>query len=171
MYENIKSRISFQGQISDYFSCNDGLRQGENLSPFLFAIYLNDLENFFVDKNITGLSTISQEIEEKLYMYLKLFILLYADDTVLMAESATDLQKQLDWFCEYCKVWKLKVNIKKTKVMIFSNGRMPRCEFTYDSQKLDIVKEFVYLGVVFFFPWLRITDEGSIPEMRIWSIL
>ena len=40
MYENIKSRTSFQGQISDYFSCNNGLRQGENLSPFLFAIYL-----------------------------------------------------------------------------------------------------------------------------------
>ena len=37
MYENIKSRISFQGQISDYFSCNNGLRQGGNLSPFLFA--------------------------------------------------------------------------------------------------------------------------------------
>ena len=108
MYENIKSRISFQGQISDYFSCNNGLRQGENLSPFLFAIYLNDLEQFFSDKDISGLSTISDELEEKLFVYLKIFILLYADDTVLMAETATDLQTQLNWFCKYCKLWKLK---------------------------------------------------------------
>ena len=149
MYDDIKSRILFQGEISEYFSCNNGLRQGENLSPFLFAIYMNDLEKYFLDKNITGLSTIGQELEDKLFIYLKLFILLYADDTVLMAESGDDLQNQLDWFCEYCKQWKLKVNIDKTKVMVFSNGRMPKCRFKLESQNIEIVKEFVYLGVVF----------------------
>ena len=149
MYDDIKSRILFQGEISEYFSCNNGLRQGENLSPFLFAIYMNDLEKYFLDKNITGLSTIGQELEDKLFIYLKLFILLYADDTVFMAESGADLQNQLDWFCEYCKQWKLKVNIDKTKVMVFSNGRMPKCRFKLESQNIEIVKEFVYLGVVF----------------------
>ena len=29
----------------------------------------------------------------------------------------------------------------------------------------------ISLGTFSFFLWLRITDEGSIPEMRIWSIL
>ena len=32
-----------------------------------------------------------------------------------------------------------------------------------------------FLGITFhlftYFVWLRITDEGSVPEMRIWSIL
>jgi hypothetical protein len=45
-----------------------------------------------------------------LHVYLKLFVLLYADDTVLFSDSASDLQLQLNIFCEYCNIWKLKVN-------------------------------------------------------------
>jgi hypothetical protein len=45
---------------------------------------------------------------------LKLFIILYADDTVILSESESDLQAQLDAFHEYCLTWKLKVNIDKT---------------------------------------------------------
>jgi hypothetical protein len=46
------------------------------------------------NKNITGLQTISDELENNLDIYLKLFILLYADDTALLAETANDLQTQ-----------------------------------------------------------------------------
>jgi hypothetical protein len=46
MYQNIKSRIVYNNAVSDFFDCNNGVRQGENLSPFLFSIYLNDLEQF-----------------------------------------------------------------------------------------------------------------------------
>jgi hypothetical protein len=38
-------------------------------------------------ENLPGLKTISEKIEENLNIYLKLFVLLYADDTVIMAES------------------------------------------------------------------------------------
>ena len=48
-------------------------------------------------------------------MYRKLFVLLYADDTVLLAETADDLQHQLYCFELYCETWKLKVNATKTK--------------------------------------------------------
>jgi hypothetical protein len=49
------------------------------------------------------LKTISEKIEENLNIYLKLFVLLYADDTVIVAESREDLQAQLNVFGEYCK--------------------------------------------------------------------
>ena len=45
MYKDIKSNSK-----SDYFPCDNGVRQGENLYPFLFAMFLNDLEDFFFRK-------------------------------------------------------------------------------------------------------------------------
>ena len=43
MYQNIKSCVSINGELSAFFSCDRGVRQGENLSPALFSIYLNEL--------------------------------------------------------------------------------------------------------------------------------
>ena len=55
----------------------------ENLSPFLFAIYFNDLEDFLYSNKLKGLSFISTKLESELNVYLKLFVLLYADYTIL----------------------------------------------------------------------------------------
>ena len=49
-----------------------------------------------------------------------------SDDTVLMAKSSADLQNQLNSFQNYCSIWKLKVNTDKSKVMIFSRGKLLR---------------------------------------------
>jgi hypothetical protein len=42
-----------------------------------------------------------------------------------MAESAVDLQKQLDSFSDYCDIWRLKVNVEKSKIVVFSQGSTP----------------------------------------------
>ena len=52
MYENVKSCIMLNGQKSDFFACKTDVRQGENLSPFLFYVFLNDLEKFFSGSGI-----------------------------------------------------------------------------------------------------------------------
>ena len=119
MYNSINSCIVYNDNKSDFFSSEVGVRQGDNLSPFLFAVFLKDLEQFMEDKNITGLESISCELEAQLEIYLKMFALLYADDTVLMSEIANGLQTLLNIFYEYSKLWKLKVNIDKTKIMVF----------------------------------------------------
>ena len=149
MYNQIKSRISHNNEISDYFNRDNGVRQGENMSPFLFSIYLNDLHGFLLNANLEGLSTVSDMIEMKLGQYLKLFTLLYADDTVLMAESAEDLQTQLNSFNDYCKKWNLKVNVDKTKIIIFGSRNAGNLEFKYNDRVIDIVNEFNYLGIMF----------------------
>lgn len=100
MYMGIKSLVKLNGIAFNFFECNVGVRQGENLSPFLFSLYINDLENFLLEKNIVGLQSISNEIENELLLHLKLLILFYADDTVIMAESTEDLQNALNEF--YC---------------------------------------------------------------------
>ena len=55
MYQNIKSKVTNDEGSSQFFDCNVGVRQGENLSPFLFSIFLNDLEWYLVSKNVSSL--------------------------------------------------------------------------------------------------------------------
>ena len=76
--------------------------------------------------------------------------MLYADDTVIFAESAPELQAALNAMYLYCETWKLNVNASKTNVVIFSKSRNPEnLQFTYNNEKLSSVEEFQYLGTLF----------------------
>ena len=72
---------------------------------------------YLENSNVTGLKTLSDELEQELGYYVKLFQIMYADDAVLLAESASNLHSMLNIF-RNCIKWKLKVNIDKAKVMI-----------------------------------------------------
>jgi len=45
IYNNVKSCVKLHGQFSDFYYINIGLLQGEALSPFLFSLFINDIEN------------------------------------------------------------------------------------------------------------------------------
>ena len=45
-------------------------------------------------------------------------LLLYADDLILMSESASGLQEQLDALASFCEQRQLAVNLSKTKVVV-----------------------------------------------------
>ena len=47
-------------------------------------------------------------------------ILKYADDLIIMSTSRDDLQKCLDNLAIYCEKWKLDLNTKKTKIVLFN---------------------------------------------------
>ena len=66
-----------------------------------------------------------------------------------MAESADELPHALSAFQIFCSYWKLKVNVDKTKIRVFSKGSMLKTKFYYDNLVIENVKEFKYLGVVF----------------------
>ena len=51
MYDNIRSCVMLNQKISENFVCNMGVRQGENLSPLLFAFYVNDIESKLLEYN------------------------------------------------------------------------------------------------------------------------
>jgi hypothetical protein len=119
LYDNAKSCIKNNDKFSSFFRCDIGVMQGENLFPFLFVIYLNDLEQFFVENNVNDLENIRNMCSENLDIFIKLFSLLYADDTTILSEIEADMQYALSIFEKYCHQWKLKVNLQKTKVIIF----------------------------------------------------
>jgi hypothetical protein len=109
----------YNGGQSDSFPCLTGVRQGENLYHFLFSIFLNDL---FLSIWGIPLENIRDKLESELRVYYKLFVILYADDTVILSESKDGLQKALDIVESYCEIWKLQGNVNKTKVMILRTG-------------------------------------------------
>ena len=119
IYNNNKSRIVVNGAKSNYFSCYTGVRQGENLSPLLFSLFINDVESFFVD---TGLNIL--HLDDNVYDNLiKVFLMLYADDTAIFSNNAQGLQKGLDCLHLYCNRWKLSVNVEKTRIVIFGKSK------------------------------------------------
>lgn len=51
--------------------------------------------------------------------FLKLFTILYAVGTALLAESEEVLQSQLNSLSDYCSMWKQKVNTERSKIVVF----------------------------------------------------
>jgi hypothetical protein len=55
----------------------------------------------------------------------KIGILLYADDTVLIAENENDLKLLLDILNTWCKHKALNVNFERSKIVHFRNPSVP----------------------------------------------
>ena len=146
MYNNIKSKVMTSEGISDSFECLVDVSQGENLSPFLFSIFLNDMESYLSSQGINGVSY--ERVIDGLRIYVKIFILLYADDTVIFCDSAAELQEALNAFKVYCDTWKLKIHTGKTKIMIIGKGRRTNGpDFKIGDDLLEQVDEYKYLGL------------------------
>ena len=86
MYETVKSVIKYNNNFSRSFDVNNGVKQGDPLSPILFIFFINDLVN-----NIKP----NSELDLFFIDNLPLFALLYADAVVFL-KSSNGLQNMLD---------------------------------------------------------------------------
>ena len=106
----------------------------------LFNIYLSDICNIFND----DCAPVSLNNN-------KLNCLLYADDMVLISQNASGLQQCLNKISCYFDKWKLKLNINKTKILIFnkSGKKIKGYKFIYKGRTIETAKSYQYLGLVF----------------------
>ena len=79
--------------------------------------------------------------------------MLYADDTIIMAENPYQLQLALNSLNDYCTTWKLKINISKSKIIRFTKRRTPnfRYEWKLNGEIVELVESYVYLGTTISF--------------------
>ena len=81
---------------------------------------------------------------------LSIFMLLFADDLVLISKTPDGLQALLDKLYNYCIDWQLNVNLNKTKIVVFSKRISKQdCVFLYGIDTIEIVESYVYLGILF----------------------
>ena len=76
---------------------------------------------------------------------------MFADDIVLMSETADGLQNCINRLQGYCNKWNLTLNTHKNQVLIFNKGglRLKKFKFYYEHDVLEITQSYCYLGIVF----------------------
>ena len=61
LYDSAKSCVKMNGKLSYHSKYNIGMRQGENLSPLLFAIFLNDFD-YSISRKYSGLNLLVDDV-------------------------------------------------------------------------------------------------------------
>ena len=93
IYQSPKSSVQLCNKLSQWFPVTAGVRQGDSLSPTLFAIYINDLSELIKNAE-AGVYVGGQQLH----------MLMYADDIVLVAPDVHKSQQQLDILSSWCKI-------------------------------------------------------------------
>ena len=115
-----------------------GVMQEECLSPTLFAAYINEIERLMNNVDEMGVHVNG----------VKISVIMYADDLVLIAKNKHGLQLGMNGLYEYCMENDLTLNTNKSHLMQVSRKKSTNLPKIYYKEKpLTLVDSFRYLGV------------------------
>ena len=114
LYENSKARVTVEDKLTECFEVQQGVRQGCPLSPWLFNIFL-DMVVWEARAQFKGRVCLDN---------CTIQLLMFADDTVLLAETEGDLQHCVREFGEAVKWHRLAMNTEKTTTMVTSRKQV-----------------------------------------------
>ena len=165
LYSNVHARLIVDGELTEPFEYNSGVKQGCKLAPTLYGIYAAALlwlayktfghqhtikVRFRYDGNLFDLRRLKSK--SKIFMkYIR--EAQYADDIAIFSDSSTGMQLLLSAYNDMAKKMGLSINITKTETICIG----PLVDFYIDGEKLKNVKRFKYLGSF-------VTDDCSMKE-------
>ena len=135
-------KVLYSGKETQSFKLENGIPQGDVLSPTLFSIYIND----FIDI----LNASKDEIDSVRLFDLELSPLIYADDILLMSESMRGLNSQFKILCKFCAENGLCINYEKTKIMTENfTTNIDKFEVSLNGKQIsiEVVDKYKYLGM------------------------
>ncbi len=138
MYSKIKACVKHNEGYTDSFPVSVGTRQGCNLSPALFNVFVNDLPGILDELQCNQPEMVNRKISS----------LLYADDLILFSHTPNGLQKLIFATEHFCNKWQLTINVNKTKILVAFKRNTKDQTFILYNQKIEIVSQFCYLGVI-----------------------
>jgi hypothetical protein len=115
-----------------------GVREGSPLSPLLFSIYAEAMMLEAMEDIEEGVRVGGEPLKD----------VRFADDQGMVASTEQGLQKVMNRLNETAKRYDMKINVKKTKVMVVSREEGKAVNLTIDGHKVEQVKTFKYLGVI-----------------------
>jgi hypothetical protein len=109
----------------------------------LFSLFINELTIQVIRNGRHGV-TLSVDA-------FQLFIMLLADDVVLLSETVVGLQTQLNSLCDAASSLQLKVNLSKSNIIVFRKGGYlaARERWFYNGVIMPVVNAYKYLGILF----------------------
>lgn len=120
-----------------------GVRQGCNLSPMLFNLFIEMAIREVKMSDVGGVKINGNRIK----------LVRFADDIALVAESEEELTQFLSIMNNIFISYDMKINKKKTKVLVCSREPI-FTNITIEGEKIEQVNTFTYLGS-------RITSDGK----------
>ena len=160
LHESMQGRLLADGELTEPFDINTGVKQGCVLAPLLFALYLTAVlydafgstsSGIFIRFRLTGGIFNLQRLRAHTKTHDE-FVreLLFADDTALLSHSQAELQLLTNLFASACKNFGLTINIAKSDVLYQPPPSVPYVEphVNIDNVPLSSVTRFTYLGSV-----------------------
>ena len=138
MYSRLTSCVKIGDKITEFFLSEVGTRQGCNLSPMIFNLFINELPKLLLHANTDPILLEGKEVP----------ILMYADDVVILSKSAMGLNRALNVLHVFCQKWKLRINTSKTTVLIFNARKWDKFKFFLGNNLIAIKDTYTYLGFI-----------------------
>ena len=136
LYKNQVAVIEV-GKEKEVAEIRKGVRQGCALSPVMFNLYIEEAMNQLKTKENLGVQIQGEAVS----------MIRFADDIALLGENEKALEESLLEMASILNDYNMKINKKKTKVLVCSKEAEARkTHVKFEGENLQQVKEFSYLG-------------------------
>jgi hypothetical protein len=144
LYDKVTQRVVVNGVVGEAFDTHVGTKQGSELSPLLFGVFI-DMLHELIRLRVPGAGPILGSI--------RVSDLIYADDVMMIAmNDPAQAQQLLDCLDLFCAIFGMQVNTdpRKTCVVVFRDprSRAPADVFTFRGEVVPLSSSYAYLGLV-----------------------
>ena len=151
LYQGARRVVSHEGCVTESFSCDLGLHEGDVISPTLYLFFIDDLLREVHAKH-PGITLLGPSDEAAG----QVVAAMQADDFVAVCGSLSEVQAVAATVYEYSCKWRFKLNSSKSAVMHILPGRQrsQRSQLVdsgiiWNDVPVPVVSEYCYLGLWF----------------------